>query len=499
MKFRYVLTIYFLLALVISSTHTVLAGSNADSDDKEFLAVFMEGKKIGYAIESRAVSEGKVTTSEEVCITLNRIGVPITVQMMETSIETTEGKPLGFKLDQKLGAMNMTVMGKVDDQGMVDLTTTSMGSEQKRTFQWPRGAVMAEGLRLIEMKKGTREGTEFTVKIFTPGILQSIDTHVRIGPIRNIDLLGRVVALREVTTILSMPGTGKVVSTGYVDEDLSVQKTTMPIAGMNVEMVSCAKEFALSPNDVLDVIDKMFLPSPKALYNLDAVKSITYYIVPKQGAADLTIPSDDNQHVKQLSNGGLILIVKPVDAPSGAKFPYTGSNPAVLEATKSTRFLQSDNEDVIALARRAIGNSKDAAEAAKKIEAFVGEYVQNRSLSVGYASAAEVAASRQGDCSEFAVLTAAMCRAVGIPARVVVGVAYVNEFEGHKGFGGHAWTQAYVGGKWIGLDASFKGGGRGGYDAGHIALAIGNGNPEDFFNMVSTMGQFKVEQVIVND
>jgi len=79
------------------------------------------------------------------------------------------------------------------------------------------------------------------------------------------------------------------------------------------------------------------------------------------------------------------------------------------------RFLQSDNKQIIKLARRAIGGTKDAAGAVKKIEAFVGDYIENKSLSVGYASAVEVAASRQGDCTEHAVLVAAMCRAVGIP------------------------------------------------------------------------------------
>jgi transglutaminase-like putative cysteine protease len=116
---------------------------------------------------------------------------------------------------------------------------------------------------------------------------------------------------------------------------------------------------------------------------------------------------------------------------------------------------------------------------------------------VGYASAAEVLESRQGDCSEFAVLTAALCRAVGIPARVVVGIAYVQDFAGHEGFGGHAWTQAYVGDRWIGLDAAFKGSGRGGHDAGHIALAVGNGEPGDFFNMASALGAFKIEKLEV--
>ena len=89
--------------------------------------------------------------------------------------------------------------------------------------------------------------------------------------------------------------------------------------------------------------------------------------------------------------------------------------------------------------------------------AHKAKYINNKSLSVGYASAAEVVESRQGDCSEFAVLTAALCRAVGIPAQVAVGVAYVQDFMGLEGFGGHAWAQAYVGtdeqgqnGEWLG-------------------------------------------------
>jgi hypothetical protein len=74
----------------------------------------------------------------------------------------------------------------------------------------------------------------------------------------------------------------------------------------------------------------------------------------------------------------------------------------------------------------------------------------------------------------------------------------VEEWETvRNGFGGHAWTQAYVGGKWVGLDAAFKGTGRDGYDAGHIALASGNGDPGDFFSMVTSIGQFKIERIEV--
>jgi hypothetical protein len=497
MKIKYALNIFSIFVVIACLISTSSAGSKSESDEMEYLAVFMEGKKVGYAIESRTISGDKVTSSEQVSITISRGGISITIEMTETSIETTSGEPLGFEVTQKLGAMVMKMAGQVDKQGVVSLTTTSMGTEQKSTLQWPQGAVMSEGLRLLTLEKGLKEGTQYSVKIFSPGMMQALDADILIGQEQNVDLLGRVVSLREVTTTLNMPGAGEVVSTSYVDRDLQLQKTITPIAGMQVEMVACAREFALGRNDVLELIDKMFLASPEPLNNLASVKSITYLLSPVKEASDFTIPSNDNQKAQRLDNGIIILKVEPVAAPAGVKFPYKGTDAAIREAMEPTRYLQSDNKQVVDLARRAVGGAKDAAEAARKIEAFVGDYIENRSLSVGYATAAEVAASRQGDCSEFAVLTAAMCRAVGIPAQVVAGVAYVDDFAGHQGFGGHAWTQAYIGGKWIGLDASFKGGGRGGYDAGHIALAVGNGEPADLFNLAPTLGQFKIDKVTV--
>ncbi|MFC1793435.1 transglutaminase family protein [Planctomycetota bacterium] len=498
MKIKCILNVSVVFAVIICLISTSLAGSNAESDEKEYFAVFMESKKVGHAIQSRIVSEGKVTTTEDVSITISRGGISMTVEMKETSIETTNGEPLGFESTQKLGVMgSMKMKGQVDKQGIVSLTTTSMGNEQKSTMQWPQGAVMAEGMRLQTLKKGLKEGTQYSIKIFSAGMMQAVDTRVSIGPEQKVDLLGRVVTLREVKTALIMPGAGEIVTTGYVDQNLRMQKSIMPMAGMQVELVACAREFALGQNDVLELIDRMFLKSPEPLRNLASTKSITYDLIPVKEGINFTIPSSDNQNAQKLGNGKVMLKVEPVTAPKGVKFPYKGTDAVILEALEPTRFLQSDNEQIIKLARRAIGRTKDAAEAARKIEAFVGEYIDNRSLSVGYASAAEVVASRQGDCSEFAVLTAAMCRAVGIPAQVVAGVAYVDDFLGNRGFGGHAWTQAYIGGKWIGLDASFRGGGRGGYDAGHIALAVGNGEPGDMINLASTVGQFKVDKVTV--
>ncbi len=473
---------------------SVKAGSEqAQPEETEYFAIFMEGKKVGYAIQNRAVAGNKVTTSMELKITLSRVGVSVSVRTQASTIETIDGKPLGFELEQALGMMVTKTVGTIDEQGKVTVKT----GQQQVEFDWPSGAVMSEGMRLLHLKHGLTEGTTYTAKFFDPSMMQVVDVEVKVGPKQNVDLLGRVVALTEVQSNVSSAQIGTLISTEYYDDKLRLQKSVTPVMGMTIEQVACTKEFALGEIDVLEMVDKMFMASPEPLGDVGSARSITYYLSPVTDEVDLKIPSSDNQKVEQLSGGTIILTVEPVVAPRGVRFPYHGTDPTALKALEPTRYVESGQKVIIDLARRAVGRTKDAADAVRKIEAFVAEYVENKSLSVGYASAAEVAASRQGDCSEFAVLTAAMCRAVGVPAQVVVGVAYVKDFAGHQGFGGHAWVQAYVGSKWVGLDAAFKATGRGGYDAGHIALAVGSGNPEDFLNLLNTMGQFKIDKVIV--
>jgi hypothetical protein len=475
---------------------TLLCPWAAAQDETQYLAAFIDGKKVGYTIYTRKVEGDKVTTTNDTSLTISRVGVAITVKMTEKSIETLAGKPLGFEAVQLLGTMGMKASGVVEPNGAVSLVSSSMGHENKSTMTWPSGAVMVEGLRLLSLQKGLKAGVQYTASVFLPSLMQAAEAKVTIGEKKPVDLLGRVVTLAEVTTQMSVPGSGQMTATSYVDDNLGALKTTASVAGMQIEMVSCAKEVALGKIDVLEMVVNMFVKSPARLSDLGSVKAISYSLAPISDA-NFVIPTTDNQKAERLADGEILLTIEPVAAPAGGTFPYKGDDPKLLEAIKPTAYLQCDRKEIIDLAHQAVGDATDAADAARRIESFVGKYIQNRSLSVGYASAAEVAASRQGDCSEFAVLTAALCRAVGIPAQVVVGVAYVSEFAGQEGFGGHAWDQAYIQGKWVGLDASFKGGGRGGYDAGHIALAVGNGDPGDFFNIATTLGRFKIEKLTV--
>jgi hypothetical protein len=470
------------------------ASAKAASEENEYYAVLVGGKKMGYSIQTRVAEGDQVTTTQEMSIKARRSGTPIIMKTSETNVETAGGLPLSFKGVQDIGTATVVVSGTVDSLWIVDETTTSMGRQNKKTYGWPRGALMAEGLRLLQLEKGLKEGLEYSAKLFRIGSKEPTEVTIRIGPKKNVDLLGRVAALTEVKTIVKTPEGGEIVSTSYVDEKLHTLKSVTPMLGTQTEIIACAKEFALSESNIPEIIDKMFVASPEPLNGIESAKSATYHLKPTDPTTKLIIPSTDNQTTKE-KRGEVIVTVKPITAPVGVKFPYDGKEDSILEAMKPTSYLQSDNNVIIELAKKATGETKDAAEAVKKIESFVSSYIENRGLSVGYATAAEVAASKTGDCSEFAVLTAAMCRAIGIPARAVSGLIYVKSFDGKENvFGGHMWAEAYIGGKWIGLDATKA---PHGFDAGHIALATGNGEPADFLNLAATLGQFKIDKVTI--
>lgn len=73
-----------------------------------------------------------------------------------------------------------------------------------------------------------------------------------------------------------------------------------------------------------------------------------------------------------------------------------------------------------------------------------------RKNSATFSSALETLEAGYGDCGEHAVLLAALLRAAGIAARVVLGLLYVPS---KKGYYYHAWVMAYTG-SWIFADPS---------------------------------------------
>lgn len=484
-----------ILSIIISSS--VFA-----SEQIQYFAVLMGNKKIGHSISRRLEEDNKVTTTDETTITISRRNVPVTIKTSETSVETADGRPLGFSAVRQISDSATQIEGLVNSDGMVKVNIHSAGGDQQKSFQWPEGAVMAEGLKLLMSKKGLEEGTSCDVKVFSPSLMQAADEHIEIGPTEQVNLLGASEKLTEITSEMVFPQGNKIYATNFMDQQFRMKKNIMPFGRTTIEMIACQKDFALSSNEPAEIFINSQInttvASPEPLGDLSRAESVSYEIVPKDKNRKLMIPETDSQKVRQ-TDDGLVVTVRPLEAEKGTGFPYRGMDTEIFGAVRPTEYVQSNNPKIVEIARKTVKDINDAAEAVEVIESFTADYIEKRSLAVGYASAVEVLKNKEGDCTEFAVLTAAMCRAVGIPARIVTGLVYVDSQPPIKQqFIGHAWTQVYIGSQWVDVDTALKTDGRSGFDAGHIALATGNGEATDFFAVINLLGQFEIKQVKIN-
>lgn len=448
---------------------------------QEYFSLFVNGKKIGYSTESRFVEPDKVITVTNEVMKLNRLGTTVETAGYTKHVESPDGEPIAFehieRTDSKFwffhDRKSKKIEGSKKEDGSFEATKTSSGRTKQFEIEWPDDLLLSEGVRLLIKKTNLKEGEKFSVKeIFEYDPLDIGDEDLIVGQTKDISLLQNTMPLTEIFITGKSKLYGEIPCVAYVDKDFNTKKIVVTIGGITLESISCNRETALSKIEKVDTTSIAVIQCPVRLNNPEKAKQIRYYLIPINNI-ELEIPSSDNQSIQTNKGGGILVTVHPAKAVDGISFPYTGDDKDAQEALKPTEILQCDDEKIIALAHKAVGNTKDAAKAARKIEAFVNNYMRPSGSST-FASAVEVANEREGDCTEYAVLTAALCRAAGIPARVVVGYVYCDYFDGKWNvFVPHAWTEAYIGDKWIGLDATKNRffGIFNSFTAGHIALS----------------------------
>ena len=136
-----------------------------------------------------------------------------------------------------------------------------------------------------------------------------------------------------------------------------------------------------------------------------------------------------------------------------------------------SRYCQSDK--LGGLASSIIGTTPHNHHQVARIRTWVHDNITyERGSSDSSTSALETANTRRGVCRDFAHLGIALCRAINVPARMVVG--FVHNLDPMDM---HAWFEAFIGGRWYTFDAieDAPGGGRiviaYGRDAADVALA----------------------------
>lgn len=136
--------------------------------------------------------------------------------------------------------------------------------------------------------------------------------------------------------------------------------------------------------------------------------------------------------------------------------PYNTESSVYEKYTQPEKFIESDDELIVSTAKNIVAeiDEDDYHARAQAIYEFVVNYLTYR-LQPKEQGALWALENKEGDCSEYSYLFVALCRAVGIPARVQAGFAFSGYTEETEN--GHMWAEYYLEEYgWIPVDASWK-------------------------------------------
>lgn len=446
-----------------------------------WMTVLIDGRKIGSLRVDRAFDGARITTTQTLSIELLRAGKPLRLQSVTSTTEGLDGEPLGFSATSALSSVDNTVTAKRLAPGTFEVTASVGGQQHVSKISLPPGTLMFDGQRRAMKAAEGAKDTSYLLHQFDPVSQQIMQVEMQvIGP-ETVNLPDRTVTLSHQRQRLRLPNGDQVVDLWLDDQGIAL-KGELQLFGQRLDMLACDKACATAPEQSVDMFRTATVESPRPLtVNLRAVP-LTYRIKLGKAAIGLLIQTDE-QDVRRIDDREVFLDVHRATA---GKEP--GPRP---EDTAANPWLQSDAPAIREMAARVVGHVHDPRDKMRRLRMFVSGYVTEHGLDIGYASALEVLKNRRGDCTEFAVLLAALARAQGIPTRVVTGMVYADRYAGTlRVFVPHAWVQSWVDGRWESYDAALRQ-----FDSTHIALTTGDGDPSRYFSATQLFGQLKIESV----
>lgn len=465
--------------------------SSAPSPQEEWHLVMIGDAPAGYlriVRQERAGGERVTTLAQK--LVLRRGTTSVEIETSTTYEEDEGGELLGFRHTQKLSRQPMVSTGRVVGAELVIQDSAGDGPPRESRLAVEDGAVGPWRAEELMREKLRSPGDSAAVVLFFPEVRRFGKQVATLRGEESVACRGPARKLRRLTIEQDViPG---VTTEEWVDEDFRLHKSSMQVFGLTLVTCRSAIEEVLA-QDFSSPPEIFFASSVPADRRVPGgVREAVYRLVSKGDR----FPVPDDAYIFRATGQTLLraedarsrtIRVRSVlpAAPAARPVPAT---PELQEYLRPNPVLGSDDARIRKIAEEVVASEGDSWKAAQALQGWVYRNLRRKNLDTAFAPAAEVARTKEGDCTEHAVLLAALLRAAGIPSRVVAGLVY------HEGaFVGHMWTEARIG-TWIPLDATL---GEGRVPADRIALSSGSldsSSVADFFlGMVPVLGNLRIE------
>lgn len=433
----------------------------------------MMDQPAGWMHSTRALEEDIITTTSRMELRVRRGELELSFRIDTRFRETLEGEPIEMAATTTLGGAPSTQTYRFTGEGVVQ-TVGSAGNERSSTLDRPEGTWLTPAAASRFLAARLNAGAkDITLRTIDPLSGLRVTSALRSDIEKTmLDIAGREVEAYRCTSIAdSQPG---ITTTEWLDDKGDPLKMETAFGGFDLTVTASDRETATGTPAAAapEMMASLFITPSRPIRNAHRTRFAAFTVRSTEG--DLpALPTTGYQRSGRLDAGSARVTIDMTTPPEPV-----GDDTKVAFYTASTAYLAHDDPAVAALARRAVGDraTLPPGRIAEDLRRFVHQHIVSKDLSVGFATASETARSGEGDCTEHAVLLAALLRARGIPSRVVSGLIYADAFAGGRDiFGYHMWTQAMLKdeegvSRWHDLDATLPG--PRGYNAAHIALAV---------------------------
>jgi hypothetical protein len=502
-----------LVALFIALAATACRAAPASPDTKpvkypdneqEWYVVTLQDAKCGYMYAHADRIGDEIHTRVLMKFEIARGPTKVGIESEQAYRETLDGRPLAFQFDMTMGKLPMKTVGRVRD-GKLELTTEQMGAKHEKTYNFDPEILFPWGLVVEQRRRGLEPGQSYNVKSYEPSVKPDgpLEMTVRVHDRETIDVLGKPRRLYRITTTLNLPVA--VETESWVDEDATPVITTFDMGVIQVKMYQATKEQALADDEAPELFLSTLVPVSRQVPASAASVTYRLRLPPDSKMRMPDLPDTGMQTFQRVSDHEATLTVRRIDWDRVRSAGADDRPPAALAPYLAASAVADSNDGKIKrLARRAARRAELPAEKADALRNFVTDYISEKGLDVGFATATEVAQTKSGDCTEHGVLLTAMARAAGLPARGVSGIVQVPpgplSAADKSIFGYHMWTQVFIDGQWVDIDAAMR---QTDCDPTHIALAImplrDEGMIDSVMSLLPLLGRLEMEVVEITE
>jgi hypothetical protein len=439
--------------------------------------VVFNGQKVGFThLELRPAEDAseRFEIHSEAAIRLRFLGVDKRVNLRALDRVRPDLTLEHFSYRYELDGSLLEVEGNADAQA-IRFAVLASGAREARHIALEHGVYPASAIALLPALRGLALAREYRYTVFQ-GETQTLATVAQavLGWESSPLFAGSAFKLRSQVDDLE--------STTWIAPDgrplLELSLNGVLVSALEDAQTARRDLVAASLNKQDALLDFSLLRTAPIE---DARRVSRLAIVLDNVPARLDVPSDPAQRCERTDNR----VQCTIDRSRGG---------GALDQATRQRYLRpsiavsSLDGEIVALART-LSASADGPEA--RLENIVRWMDANVAKeAVDAFTAIEVLRAGRAECQGHAYLLAALARAMGLPARVVNGIAYSPE---HGGFLYHSWNEVWLPEQgWRAVDATF---GQPIADATHVKLIEGE-RPAELLPLVGMVGRARVESAM---